>query len=118
MVVVDTITSLYRAELGSSKETFALNRELNRQVASLAQVAKARKVAVLMSSQVRSILEQLSIEPVATRVLKFWSDVVVNLRHTAQTRVVKAVLEKHPRRKRPTSCFFLIEQTGVRGYGR
>lgn len=117
LVVVDTVTSLYRVELNSSEKTFALNRELNRQVASLAEVAKTRKVAVLMNSQVRSVFnkEHLRIEPVATRVLKFWADVVINLRHTAQTRVIKAVIEKHPKRKHSTSCFFLIGQTGIRG---
>lgn len=120
LVVVDTITSLYRVELGSPKESFMLNRQLNRQVAFLAQIAKTQKVAVLITSQVRSTFfgGHVSIEPVATRVLKFWSDVVLNLKSTGQTRVLKAVLEKHPRRKRPVSCYVTIERTGIRDYGR
>jgi len=116
LIVVDTVTSLYRAELGGEqKESFALNRELNRQLACLAQIAKTRKIATLVTSQVRSILaqESVSMEPVATRVLKFWSDVVLNLKHSGQTRVVRAVLEKHPERKRLGSCYFRIERTGI-----
>ena len=120
LIVVDTITSLYRVELGSQKETFALNRELNRQVALLAQIAKTRKVAVLITSQVRSVFleEQVRIEPVATRVLKFWSDIVLNLNQTGQTRVIKVLLEKHPERKRSASCYVKIERTGIRDYRR
>jgi DNA repair protein RadB len=118
LVVVDTITSLYSAKLGDSRETFALNRELNRQVACLAQIAKTHKVAALILSQVRSVFAEthVSIEPVATRVLKFWSDVVLNLKHAGQPRVIKALLEKRPKRKSPASCYLLIESSGIRDY--
>jgi len=118
LIVVDTITSLYRAELGGPKETFALNREINRQVAFLAQIAKAHKIAILMTSQVRSVFvdDQVNIEPVAMRVLKFWADIVLNLKHTGQTRVIKALLEKHKEHKRSTNCYVKIERTGIRDY--
>lgn len=120
LLVVDTVTSLYRAELGGPEETFTLNRELNRQVAGLAQIAKTHKIATLLTSQVRSVLvqERVSVEPVATRVLRFWSDIVLDLKRTGQTRVIKVVVEKHPRRKRPVSCYLSIERTGIRDYGR
>lgn len=116
LVVVDTVTSLYRLELDDLKKTFTLNRELGRQVASLAQTAKTHKVAVLLNSQVRSVFLEgvVSIEPVATRVLKFWADVVINLRHTSLSRTMKAVLEKYPERKRKASCHFVIDETGIR----
>jgi DNA repair protein RadB len=118
LIVVDTITSLYRVELGSPKETFALNRELNRQVAFLAQIAKTRKVGVLITSQVRSVFDEEHVvtEPVATRVLKFWSDIVLNLKQTGQTRVIKVLLEKHPEHKRSASCYVRIERTGIHNY--
>jgi len=120
LVVVDTITSLYRVELGAPEENFKLNRELNRQVACLAQIAKTRRVATLITGQVRGILVEGegSVEPVATRVLKFWSDVVINLKNTGQTRVIKAVLEKCLGRKRPASFYLKIEETGIHEYGR
>jgi len=120
LVVVDTLTSLYRAELGGPQKTFALNRELGRQVACLAQVAKTRKIAVLLNSQVRNVLLEgvVSMEPVATRVLKFWADVVLNLKYTGQPRILKAVLEKYPERKRPLSCYVRIGETGISDYRR
>ncbi len=120
LVAVDTVTSLYRVELGEPKKTFTLNRELGRQVACLAQIAKTRKVAVLINSQVRNVFLEgvVSMEPVATRVLKFWADVVLNLKHTGQSHIMKAVLEKHFERKRPISCYFKTGGTGIRDYGR
>lgn len=116
LVVVDTVTSLYRVEVGAPEKTFKVNRELNRQIASLAQTAKTRKVAVLMLSQVRSIFAegQVGVEPVATRVLKFWADVVIKLKDTGQPHVIEAILEKQPGQKRPASCYLSIEKTGVR----
>jgi len=116
LIVVDTFTSLYRAEFGEdSKERFALNRELNRQLACLAQIAKTHKKAVLITSQVRSVLTEakIDLEPVATRVLKFWSDVVIRLKPTERTKIINAILEKHPKHKRLTSCYLTIEKTGI-----
>jgi len=119
LVIVDTISSLYRVELGDAKKTFTLNRELHRQVAALAQTAKTYKIAAIIISQVRSIFTQtyLTEEPVATRVLKFWSDIVLNLKHTSRSRIIKTTLEKHPNRKRPANCYFSIESNGIRDYG-
>jgi DNA repair protein RadB len=121
LVIVDTITSLYRVELGGPPEkTFKLNRKLNTQLAYLAQIAKTQKVAVLITSQVRSTLmeEQNNVEPVATRVLKFWSDSVLRFKRTGQMRVIKVFLEKHPKRKHPLSRFLMIDRTGIRDFSR
>src|SRR4030042_473156 len=60
LVVVDTITSLYRAKVSESPgKAFELNRELNRQLASLAQFVKIHKIAILMNSQVRTAFNVL-----------------------------------------------------------
>lgn len=119
LVIVDTITSLYSAELGEeSKTTFKLNRELNKQMAYLAQIVKTRKIAALVTSQVRSVFSarEVDFEPVARRVMKFWSNVVISLKLTPQDGVVRAVLEKHPRRLQPESCFLRIVAEGIRDY--
>ena len=54
----------------------AVNRELNRQLAILAQTTKIKKIPVIITSQVRSVFndQSTSVRPVATRVLKFWAD--------------------------------------------
>ena len=116
LVVVDTVTSLYRAEISEPKEkTFKLNRELGRQLACLAEMAKTRKVAVFITSQVRNVFLEgyTKVEPVGTRVLRFWSDTVFSLKPADHRNTMKAVLEKHVSRRCPVNCYVSIKETGI-----
>lgn len=119
LVVIDTVTSLYRVNVAdSSKKTFTLNRELNRQMAILAQTAKTQKIPIVVTSQVRSVFNEtnVSVAPVATRVLKFWADTIIAMKPTENPQVIKAVLEKTPRRTQEATCYLRIEETGLRDY--
>jgi DNA repair protein RadB len=119
LVVIDTITSLYRAKVSESPgKAFELNRELNRQLGSLAQFVKIQKIAILMNSQVRTAFkeETVSIEPVAERVLKFWADTIIWLKPTENPQIIKAILEKSPAKAQPAMCHLKIEESGLREY--
>lgn len=122
LVIIDTITGLYRVKVAESPaKAFELNRELNRQMALLAQIAKTKEVSVLVISQVHAIFTAVhgSIEPVATRVLKFWADTIIEMKPTENVRIIKAILEKTPKKakiSRPLTCHLEIEETGVHGY--
>lgn len=119
LVVFDTITSLYRLRVAEfPSKTFELNRELNRQLAVLATVAKTQKIAVLVTSQVHSALNEIpvGIEPVATRVLKFWADTVISIKPTENPKIIKMILEKNPRNLPAKVSDLRIEEAGVREY--
>ncbi|MGQ9551002.1 MAG: ATPase domain-containing protein [Candidatus Bathycorpusculaceae bacterium] len=119
LIVFDTFTSLYRLKVAESSErTFGLNRELNRQMALLAQIAKTQKIAVLITSQVRSVFNEahVSVEPVATRVLKFWADTIIAMKPTENAQVIKVVLEKVLRKGQPLTCNLKIEESGICDY--
>ena len=120
LIVVDTVTSLYRVELDEPKETYAANRELNRQLAVLTQIAKTCGIAVLIVSQVRSVPlgERTEMKPVATRVLNYWSDVVLDMRQTGQTRVIQVLREKHPKIKGKGAIYVNIENSLITYYRR
>ena len=120
LIIVDTVTSLYRVELDDMKETYAANRELNRQLAVLTQIAKTCGVAVLVISQVRSVPfgETVEMKPVATRVLNYWSDIILDMKQTGQTRVIKVLREKHPKIKGTGFIYIKIESTGISDYRR
>lgn len=116
LLVVDTVNSLYRARIAESPEkAFELNRELNRQMAHLAQVARTQKIALLVTSQVRSALDDMgsSVEPVGSRVLKFWADFIVALKLTERPGVITAVLEKCPGQTRSLAWHLRIEEKGM-----
>ena len=113
LLAIDTMTTLYRLKLSEAEQVrdeekrknffFALNRELNRQMGVLAEVAHGYDVAIVITSQVRtrpsvpSFSEELSsVEPVASRIMKFWADLVLCLRLSGQPGLRIAALEKGP----------------------
>ena len=118
LIIVDTITSLYRVEPEDKKETFIANRELNRQLAILTQIAKTTGIAVLIISQVRNIPFGLKMKtkPIARRVLNYWSEVILNLEQSGQTRVIKISREKHPKIKGKGHIYVKIENEGITDY--
>ena len=120
LIVVDTVTSLYRVELDDTEETYVANRELNRQLAVLTQIVKTCGVAALVVSQVRSVPfgETVEMKPVATRVLNYWSDIILDMKRTGQTRVIKVLREKHPKIRGTGFIYIKIESTGITDYRR
>jgi DNA repair and recombination protein RadB len=119
LVVIDTITSLYRLKVAeSSGKAFGLNRELNRQMAILAQTAKTQKMPVVITSQVRSVFDEshVSVAPVATRVLKFWADTIIAMKPTENSQTIKAVLEKTREKFQEVTCHLRIDETGIHDY--
>ncbi len=120
LVVIDTITGLYREKLGDNmKEAFSLNRELNRQMACLAQITKTQRLTTIVISQVQSVVskEYEMVQPVATRVLKFWADTIITLKPTVKAPVIKAILETHKDRKSSKPIFLEIAERGLRDHG-
>jgi len=117
LIVIDTINSLYGAKIAEysiKSKTFSVNRELNRQMAILAETSKIQKIPVIITSQVRSIFTESSgiIKPAANRVLTFWADNIIALKPTENSKVIKAILEKTHEKKPLSICYV---QIGVRG---
>ena len=117
-VVVDSITGPYRLEAGAAQRTFTANKELNRQLGFLAETARTKDTAVLVVGQVHDIpgVETLQAEPVARRLLKYWSDSVLRLETTSIRGVRQAVLEKPGDRTR--ACRFRLGEAGLEEVGR
>jgi DNA repair protein RadB len=116
LIIIDTFNSLYSAKVAeSSGKAFSVNRELNRQLAILAQTVKIRKIPVLITSQVRSVLSEQtpSVRPVATRVLKFWADTIIALKPTHNRQIIKVVLEKAEEIGQEITCYVQIGESGI-----
>jgi DNA repair protein RadB len=119
LVIIDTVTSLYRAQIAeASGKVFDLNRELNRQMAVLAQTAKTQKIPIIVTSQVRSVFNEsyISVAPVATRVLKFWADTIIAMKPTENPQIIRAVLEKAYGKAQEATCHLRITGTGIHDY--
>jgi len=116
LIIIDTLTSLYGAEAAEySGKAFSVNRELNRQLAILAQTAKIRKIPVVITSQVRSVFDDpnISVAPVANRVLKFWADTIIAMKPTDYPQTIKAVVEKTRESSQEANCYVQIVESGI-----
>jgi DNA repair protein RadB len=113
LVCIDSFTGLYRLETGDSQKTFLENKELNRQLGQIKEIAFSKRVAVLLTGQVRNILESPvpAIEPVAQRLLRFWSDTVIRLENTSSQGVKQASVEKPNNLK--GAVWFRITEKGL-----
>lgn len=120
LIVFDTITSLYRAEIASKEDAFRANRELNRQIAMLAHIAKKFQIPVLITSQVRSVLTETDayIEPVASRVLRYWSSSIIGLFRTSRRGVIRAIVERSAGVDKKIAFYLLVDENGVSEYNR
>ena len=94
IVIIDSITGLYRGETEDTEKTFEANKELNRQLGYITEVAKTTGATILLTGQVRSILDTSQVEPVAQRLLRYWSTSIIKLEKTAITSNRQATMEK------------------------
>ncbi|MCW4006923.1 MAG: AAA family ATPase [Candidatus Bathyarchaeota archaeon] len=116
LVIFDTFNSLYRAKMCdvSTRASFGVNRELNRQLAVIAETAKTQHIPIIITSQVTSVFKKthVSIAPVATRVLQFWANNTIALKPTENPTVIKASVEKNRKPQEPT-CYLTITNAGI-----
>jgi RecA/RadA recombinase len=115
------MNSLYGAkfaEAPNKTKAFSVNRELNRQMAVLAQTAKTKKIPIIINSQVRSMFSDScgSIKPVANRVLTFWADNIISLKPT-ETKVIKMTIEKNHAKVVHIICYVQIGEKGISATG-
>ncbi len=118
MVILDSVTNLYRVAILPGAKSFKLNRELNRQLAYLADLASNHDLAVLTTGQVHAMpsAEEARIEPVARRIVFHWPKVIMNLRSTARQDVKDIVVEKSFEAEDMGSCLVKITDRGVEPY--
>ncbi|MHA1958747.1 MAG: ATPase domain-containing protein [Candidatus Thorarchaeota archaeon] len=80
LVVVDTLTRLYRTVLEDRTANYAAHRELNMQAGILKGLATQKDMAVLVLNQVRgSLQETKGFVPVAQNILDYWADYAIRM---------------------------------------
>jgi RecA/RadA recombinase len=97
LLIVDSVTSLYRTETGDEEKTYMLNRELNHHMGYIAELAITKGACFILTGQVRSILDFNQVEPVAPRLLSYWNNVIIKLEKTPFSSTRNVILEKPKR---------------------
>lgn len=112
LIVVDSVSMLYRLELGKSEEVYDVNMALGRQIAYLVEIARTKKVPVLITNQVYADFENKDkVKMVGGDLLKYGSKCIIELMKFANCRGL--VLRKHRSMAEGRELKFKIVQTGI-----
>jgi DNA repair protein RadB len=84
LIILDSATTLYRLALDETS-VFKINMELNWQLAYLNELAKIYNIPILITSSVNTIIDNTlkKIQPIAQRVVEFWSQNVIYIHETS-----------------------------------
>lgn len=112
LIVVDTISMLYRLELGKSDEVYDVNRALGQQISYLSEIARKKNIPVLLTNQVYADFDNKeNIKMVGGDILKYGSKCLIELQ-PGHKGIRKAILVKH--RSIPQSeMLFRIVNEGI-----
>lgn len=126
LIVADSITMLYRLELGEASQeqdkerVNIINRALIKQLRILTEIARKKQIPVLVTNQVYSEFlskedfeagKEKRVAMVAGDILRYWSKCIIELQNMGQGKK-RAILRKH--RSLPEKDFiFYITQKGI-----
>ena len=113
LIIVDTISMLYRVEMGQTNDVYGVNADLGRQLSYLGEVARKKLVPVLITNQVYTDIETGNVKMVGGDILKYWSKAIIEVEKFKNCR--KATLRKHRSIAENKEVLFQITQTGLKG---
>jgi len=112
LIIVDSISMLYRLELGKSEEVYDVNTALGRQIAYLVEIARKKKIPVLITNQVYADFDNRDkVKMVGGDLLKYGSKCLIELMKFANCR--GAVLRKHRSLPEGRELKFKIVEKGI-----
>jgi RecA/RadA recombinase len=115
VVIIDSISSLYRASFSNTENVFTLNRDLSRQLAYLSELSSTHNLVCILTSQVhaRLALPVGDIEPVARRALFHFPKTILRLNNTPRSAVKEFRLERLHGSDAAESRLVALRETGV-----
>jgi DNA repair protein RadB len=115
LIIVDTISMLYRIERGNEEDTITLaNSELSHQISYLSEIARKKSIPVLLTSQVYSDFDNRDkVNIVGGDILRYGSKCLIELQKAHKNKRV-AILKKHRSLPEGKEVFFEIVQEGIK----
>jgi len=113
MIIVDTIAMLYRLEIGKSDDVYEVNRELGRQLSCLSEIARKKKIPILITNQVYADFNNKDkVNIVGGDLLKYSSKCLIELQITPSGNR-RAILKKHRSISAEKQAVFKIVEKGI-----
>ena len=116
MVVVDSMSTLYRAAFSRAESIFTLNRDLGRQLAYLGEMSTQNNIACIITSQVHARLKPPvgDIEPVARRAIFHFPRTILRIRNAPRPNIREFFLERlEGSEVRGSSCLVALREGGI-----
>ncbi|PIZ52041.1 DNA repair and recombination protein RadB [Candidatus Woesearchaeota archaeon CG_4_10_14_0_2_um_filter_33_13] len=112
LIVVDSISMLYRLELGKREDVYDVNISLGRQIATLVEITRKRKIPVLITNQVYSDFDDRNeVKMVGGDLLRYGSKCLIELKRNNNSR--EFILRKHRSLPEGLGTTFKIVQSGL-----
>lgn len=114
LIIVDTVSMLYRLELGGEEESvYDVNRAMGRQIAMLAEIARKKNIPVICSNQVYADFDNKDkVNMVGGDLLRYGSKCLIELQKTPEGNC-RAVLKKHRSMPAEKEVLFKIVEKGI-----
>lgn len=111
LIIVDSISMLYRLELGKNSEVYESNRELGSQVLLLSKLSRDLKIPVIITNQVYSNMDN-GVKMVGGDSLIYMSKCLIEIKK-GHNGIRSAILKRHRSMEENKEIAFKIIQTGI-----
>ncbi len=113
LIIVDTVSMLYRLEMGKNDDIYEVNKELGQQLGWLNEIARKKNIPVLITNQVYANFEQKDkVNIVGGDLLRYGSKCMIELQ-SGRHGVRKAILRKHRSIAAEKEVEFRIVEKGI-----
>ncbi|WP_456478442.1 DNA repair and recombination protein RadB [Geoglobus ahangari] len=111
LVVIDSLTALYRSELEDEKRQLKMKRELTSQLTFLLGIARKHDLAVVFTNQMFTDIGTGEIKPLGGPSIDHLSKTIISFEKSGNERVARLI--KHRSRPEGIYCFFKITDKGI-----
>ena len=113
LIIVDTISMLYRLEMGQTKDVYEVNKRLGMQLSYLSEITRKKHIPVLVTNQVYcSFDEKDKINMVGGDILKYGSKTLIELQ-CYKNSIRSLILRKSRSLPEGKSFFFKLINDGI-----
>uniref|UniRef100_A0A7C3YFC2 DNA repair and recombination protein RadB n=1 Tax=Geoglobus ahangari TaxID=113653 RepID=A0A7C3YFC2_9EURY len=111
LIIIDSLTALYRSELEDEKKQIKMKRELTSQLTYLLGLARKNDLAVVFTNQMFVDVSDGTVKPIGGPSLDHLSKTIISLEKSGTERIAKLI--KHRSKPEGLYCFFRITDNGI-----